>query len=168
MHEKVKGKLFSLFTGELFSTIMFAVLWMMYNQFFEWTEPYLTTFSSLYAFVLLELILLQGSFYWFLKWKQVRRKDYSRLSDCTLRLYVFFKRLNLFFIALGLLFMIYQFWVTPIHIYWFIFLYAFAIIEYINYYHVRLSYMSVGEIKELIRQKRLRRSKLARELDSLR
>jgi len=43
-------------------------------------------------------------------------------------------------------------------------LFSFAVIEHINYYHIRLSFMSVEEIKELLGLKRLRRSLLAKEL----
>ncbi|RID83630.1 hypothetical protein D1953_15090 [Peribacillus asahii] len=167
MQKKVQKKLFNLFTGELFATIMFAVLWMMYLQLFKWTGPYLTSFSSLYAFALLEFILLQGSYYWFLKWKQVQRKDYSHLPYRQLRIFRLFKRLNLFLIGIGIIIMIYQLIVFPLHFYWFIFLYIFAIIEYINYYHIRLSYQSIDEMKDFIRQKKLRSSKLAEDLKNL-
>ncbi|MNN80425.1 hypothetical protein D3C81_1971570 [compost metagenome] len=76
---------------------------------FDWAAAYLASLSSIYAFVVLEFILLQGSCYWFLKWRQVRRKN------------------------------------DPA-------------------YHVRLSYMSLSEIKEFIRQKGFRSSRLAKEL----
>ncbi|EID43751.1 hypothetical protein [Parageobacillus thermoglucosidasius] len=167
MQKKVERKLFHLFIGELSAAVIFALIWIMYIQLFEWAEPYLTSFSSLYAFILLEFILLQGSFYWFLKWKQVQRKCYSHLPYHQLRLFAFFKRFNLLLISIGLLFMIYQFKVFPIDFYWFVFLYVFAIIEHINYYHIRLSYQSIEEIKDFIRQKGFRSSKLARELKNL-
>ncbi|EIJ78016.1 hypothetical protein PB1_10629 [Bacillus methanolicus PB1] len=167
MKINVKRKLLSLFTGELFAAVSFALLWIMYIQLFDWTEPYLTSFPSLYAFVLLEFILLQGSFYWFLKFRQVQRECYSHLPYRQLRLFVFFKRFNLFLIAIGLLLMIYQYKINAVDFYWFLFLYVFAIIEYINYYHIRLSYQSIDEIKDLIRQRGLRSSKLARELKNL-
>jgi hypothetical protein len=44
-------------------------------------------------------------------------------------------------------------------------LYAFAWIEYINYYVIRLSYQSPSEIKEFFEQKGFKRSILAREID---
>jgi len=39
---------------------------------------------------------------------------------------------------------------------------------YVNYYHIRLSYMSLDEIKTFIRQKGFRSSALAKELKSIR
>ncbi|CRK84999.1 hypothetical protein [Neobacillus massiliamazoniensis] len=164
MQKKVEKKLLKLFTGELSATIIFALVWIEFLQLYRWTVPYLTSFSSLYAFALLEFILLQGSYYWFLKLKQTKRKDYSHLPYRQLKIFAVFRGFNLFLIGIGIIIMIYQLVVFPIEFFWFVFLYFFAIIEYINYYHIRLSYQSIDEIKELIRQKELRSSKLAKEL----
>jgi len=164
MHNKVKKKLFGLFTGEWFAALMFAVLWVLYLYLLEGFEVYLTSAPSLYAFVLLEWILLQGGYYWFLKWRQVRGKSFSNLPDHQLKLFAFLKKSNLFLIAIGSIVLIYQCYVFAADFYWFLFLFSFAVIEHINYYHIRLSYMSVEEIKELLGQKRLRRSLLAKEL----
>lgn len=89
---------------------------------------------------------------------------YSQLADTQLRLFVFFKRSNLLLIAVGFLILVYQCIVFPKEFYWFVFLFAFAIIEHVNYYHIRLSYMSVEEIREFIQQKGFRSSLLAKEL----
>ena len=164
MHKKMKKKFLSLWTGEFTATILFALVWMQYLALFEWADSYLSSFSTLYAFALLEFILLQGSYYWFLKWKQLKRKDYSHLSYGQLRLFSWFKKMNLFLIGIGFLVLIYQVIVFPLEFYWFLFLYLFAIIEYINYYHIRLSYLTMDEIKEFLRQKGFRSSKLAKEL----
>lgn len=164
MQKKVRKKLFGLFTGEWFATLLFAVLWFLYTQLDEGFEAYLTPFSSIYAFVMLEWILLQGGYYWFLKWKQVKKGVFSQLADKQLRLFVFLKRSNLFLIAIGFLILVYQCIVFPKEFYWFVFLFAFAIIEHINYYHIRLSYMSAEEIKEFIQQKGFRSSLLAKEM----
>jgi hypothetical protein len=163
MRKKVEKTLFGLWAGELFAVVCFALLWLIYAQQFEWAEPYVTSWPSVYAFALLEFILLQGSYYWFVKWKQVRRGCFSHLPDRHLRLFQVFKRINLFLIAIGLLFLIYQWKVFSVDFYWFVFLYVFAILEYINYYHVRLSYQTIDEIKDFLRQRGFRRSKLASE-----
>lgn len=70
------------------------------------------------------------------------------------------------FILIGLLVLIYQITSKQIELYWFIFLFLFAVIEHINYYYFRLSYLSLEELKELKRQKGFRRSKLAKELSN--
>lgn len=166
MQKRVTRKLVSLYTGELFAVFTFALMWLLYIQLFEWSVPYLTSFSSLYAFALLEFILLQGSYYWYLKLKQVKQNDFSKLPARRLRTFEFFKRLNSLFIFIGFLVLIYQINSKQIELYWFIFLFLFAVIEHINYYYFRLSYLSLEELKELKRQKGFRRSKLAKELSN--
>jgi hypothetical protein len=164
VQKKVEKKLLKLFTGELSATIIFALVWIEFLQLYRWTVPYLTSFSSLYAFALLEFILLQGSYYWFLKLKQTKRKDYSHIPYRYLKTFAIFKGINLFLIGIGIIIMTYQLVAFPIEFFWFVFLLLFAIIEYINYYHIRLSYQTIDEIKDLIHQKELRSSKLAKEL----
>ncbi|MGW8428165.1 hypothetical protein ACWGJQ_22210 [Peribacillus simplex] len=167
MQKRVKRKLFHLYTGELMATVIFAVLWVSFLMQHDWTDSYLTSFSSVYAFVLLEFILLQGSLYWFLKWKRAKENDYAHLPYTQLRIFLFFKRVNLFLIATGIVVFFYQLKAVESGIYWYLFLYVFAIIEHINYYHFRLSYQSPDEMKELIRQRGLRKSILAKELNEL-
>jgi hypothetical protein len=166
MQKRVRRKLFSLYTGEMFAAFTFALMWLLYIQLFAWSVPYLTSFSSLYAFALLEFILLQGSYYWYLKLKQIKRNDFSNLPSRRLRTFEFFKRMNSWFILIGFFIFIYQITSKQIELYWFIFLFLFAVIEHINYYYFRLSYQSIEELKELKRQKGFRRSKLAKELSN--
>lgn len=167
MQKRVKRKLFHLYTGEFMATVIFAVLWVSFLMQHDWTDSYLTSFSSVYAFILLEFILLQGSLYWFLKWKRAKENDYAHLPYTQLRIFLFFKRINLFLIATGIAVFFYQLKVVESGIYWYLFLYVFAIIEHINYYHLRLSYQSPEEMKEFLRQRGLRKSILAKELNEL-
>ena len=166
MQKKANRKLFNLFTGELMATILFAALWLLYIQQKIGTA-YLTSFPPIYAFALLEFILLQGSTYWFLKWKQAKQKKYGQLPYSQLRIFLLFKKTNFVLIVIGALVSVYQIYLFPAGLYWYAFLYAFAIIEHINYYHIRLSYQTSDEIKEFLRQKKFRSSILAKELEKL-
>jgi hypothetical protein len=166
MEKRVKKKLVSLYTGELFAVFTFALIWLLYIQLFEWSVPYLTSYSSVYAFALLEFILLQGSYYWYLKLRQVQHHNFKPLSDRQLRTFANLKRVNEGMILIGVFVLIYQIINKPIEFYWFVFLFLFAVIEPINYYYVRLSYQTVEDFKELKSQKGFRRSRLAKELGS--
>jgi len=166
MQKRLNKKLASLYKGELFAVFTFALMWILYIQLFEWSVPYLTSYSSLYAFLLLEFILIQGSYYWYLKLKQVQQNDYTALPNGQLRTFMNFKRLNSWLILIGLFILIYQFISKPIELYWFVFLFLFAVVEHVNYYYVRLSYQTIDEIKGLIRQEGFRKSRLAKELDA--
>jgi hypothetical protein len=166
MQQKVKRKLVSLWTGELFAVFTFALMWILYGQLFAWSTPYLKSYSSLYAFALLEFILLQGSYYSYLKLQQLKKGDLKKLPDNKLRIYSLFKKINELLILIGIFILAYLIIGNEIELKWFLFLYLFSVIEHINYYHVRLSYQTLEEIKELKRQKGLRKSSLAKELDS--
>ncbi|BDH61781.1 hypothetical protein MTP04_19110 [Lysinibacillus sp. PLM2] len=167
MNKKIEKKLFNLFTGEITATILFAIVYVLYIETMEWAPEYLIVNSSIYSFILLEFILLQGSIYWFLKWQQVRRKDFTNLKKGYLVLYKWCRNINLFLIAIGFMICVLLFINGAVNRYLYLGIFAFAIIEHINYYHIRLSYMSYQEIKEFIRQKGFRWSKLAKELKDL-
>jgi len=165
MRKKIEKKYYSLFTGELSATISFAGVWVFYLKLYSSLEVHLTSYYPLYAFTLLEFILLQGSLYWYLKLKQVRQNIFSSLPPTQLRVFYLLKKLNLFLFAIGAIILIYQLTTLSTKIYWFLFLYLFALVEYINYFHIRLSYLSPEEIKEFKRQKGFKSSKLAKELN---
>lgn len=167
MNKKIEKKLFNLFTGEITATILFAIVYVLYIETMEWSPQYLLPNSSIYSFILLEFILLQGSIYWFLKWKQVKRKDFTNLKEGYLLLYKWLRIINLILIAVGIVVCMLLFINGAVNRYLYLGIFAFAIIEHINYYHIRLSYMSYQEIKEFIRQKGFRCSKLAKELKDL-
>lgn len=163
MKEKAQKKLFSLWTGELAAAIIFPILWLFYIPTFEWSNQYLTTFPHIFAFCILEYILFQGSFYWYLKWKRLKQGKISSLTNKQLARFRFFRKSNLVLLLIGIPVLIYQATFSK-GLLWYLFLFGFALIEHINYYHIRLSYMSVDEIKEFFRQKGFRRSILAKEL----
>ncbi|MDR7243144.1 hypothetical protein [Priestia megaterium] len=159
-------KLFGLWTGELTSALLFAVLWIWYIKAFPHLAFYLTIFSTLYVFIFLEFILLQGSLYWFWKWKRLSQKKDSHLPSSYIQLFLFFKKVNKILLAIGLGVFIYHCIRYGLKgLAFFLGLYAFVWIEYINYYRVRLSYQSPSEIKEFFKQKGFKRSILAREID---
>ncbi|MCM3769207.1 MULTISPECIES: hypothetical protein [Priestia] len=101
-----------------------------------------------------------------MKWRRVSRKEDSHLPSNYIQLFLLFKKLNKILLALSLGVLIYhcvQLGVKGLA--FFLGLYAFAWIEYINYYVIRLSYQSTSEIKEFFEQKGFKRSILAREID---
>ncbi|WP_186576017.1 hypothetical protein [Aquibacillus kalidii] len=164
MKEKIQKKLFHLWTGECVAAVMFVVLWVLYVPMFDWAADYLTPLPTIYAFSLLEFILLQGGLYWYLKWNHVRKNQNYKLSTDKLRIFSVFKRINLFLITIGLIILLVALYRSDIYRGFYAFLYGFAVVEYINYFHIRLSYMSIEELRELMKQKGFRQSILAKEL----
>lgn len=164
LKKRAEKKLFSLWSGELVAAILFLILWLFNIPRYDWSVDYLTTFPHIFAFCILEFILFQGSYYWYLKWKNVKQRKRSSLTKAQLAIFRFLKIVNLILLVIGIPVIIYQATFSK-GLYWYLFLYAFALLEHINYYHIRLSYMNLEEIKEFIRQKGFRRSILARELE---
>lgn len=81
----------------------FPILWIWSIDLLEWTKPYLMSIPSLFAFALLEFLLLQGSLYWYLKYKRVKQNSCSDLSPQIIRLFLLLKRLNLMLVGAGFL-----------------------------------------------------------------
>ncbi|MGG1764330.1 general stress protein, partial [Parageobacillus toebii] len=46
-------------------------------------------------------------------------------------------------------------------------IYIFAVIEYINYFYIQLSYDNISDIKFLVQTKRLKKAALAKELERI-
>ena len=134
MRKRTEKKLKGLWTGEGTATVMFLVLWIIFPMSVEGTGPYM------------------------------QRTGQSALKPSWLKLFQVFKWVNLGLIAIGLLAFVYQILTFPQGVYCFLFVYGFAIVEHINYYHIRLSYQTPEEIKEFTRQKGFRSSILAKEL----
>lgn len=102
-----------------------------------------------------------------LKWRQAKHRDFTILPDYHLKFFRILKRVNLFLIGAGFVLLIYESINHSKACYWTLFLYLFALAEYINYYYIRLFYQSVDEMKDFLRHRKLRRSKLAEELKQL-
>ncbi|WP_223837353.1 hypothetical protein [Bacillus swezeyi] len=104
----------------------------------------------------MEFLLLQGSLYWYLKYKRVKQNSCSDLSPQIIRFFLLFKRLNLMLAGAGFLIFIYQIQNKSLDL----MLYIFSMFLL----HIRLSYLSIEEIKLLMRQRGPRSSLLAKEL----
>ncbi|WP_456364440.1 hypothetical protein [Priestia aryabhattai] len=167
MKNKIKKKYFTLFTGELSATIVFAAIWIMFLMRKSEINTFLTSYYSVYAFVLLEFVLLQGSLYWYLKLKQARKNSFNNLPDSTLRVFNVCKKLNLLLFITGAILLIIQVVTLRTEMFWYTMIYIFALVEYINYFYIRLSYLSPEEMKEFRQLKGFKPSKLAKELKDL-
>ena len=105
--------------------------------------------ASHLSFLYLIFILLQGSGYWFYRYRLLRKKEHYTKN--VVRIFKILKQINLIILViLGLSILFYKNNNQDLIIA--IGLYIFGIIEYINYYHYRLSYGKSGfNIKMLMR-----------------
>lgn len=165
MRQRLERRLLSLSAGELVSTLLFATLWLTYPSYVDWTVPFLTDSLAVFAFAILEFVLLQGSLYWLLKRRRIMAGGGLALTHEQIRLFSYFRRLNALLLLIGIGGALYAFWARPLTFaLWYCALYLFALIEYINYYHIRLSYPWREMVKTLL-SLHWRRSKLSQELE---
>ncbi|RHW34047.1 general stress protein [Lysinibacillus yapensis] len=156
-----------LYTGERFAIILFIPLSCLIN----YTYPNLQLYSLLsfwISFCLLLFILIQGTYYWHSKWKRLITEKKSKTPIKTVRLLKKMKTINIVIIISSIILFIIDILVhypnLPIKgllINGFIFI--FAILEFINYFYIQLSYDNLSDIKYLIKTKKLKRSCLSKD-----
>lgn len=152
------------------SLIMFVFISYLVNYTYPDLHLY-SLFSFWSSFLLLEFILLQGSIYWFVKWKRLKRENTSvapiRLVQ---RLWVS-KKWNLGMITVipGAFVADCMIWhpAVPLGLVIAGFIYIFAILEYINYFHIQLSYDNRSDINSLKQTKRLKQACLSKDFKRL-
>ncbi|HNX92226.1 MAG TPA: hypothetical protein PKI17_01775 [Syntrophomonas sp.] len=156
MKKVLKKQLIKLSTGELASILAF---WLCY--FVAIKEH---TVQVIYPLSVLSFILLQGSIYWFICLIRLTKKHITFKSAG--RYYFVLKHINLLLILGFIPILIFCQSVSFKYYFWGIFLILFALIEFINYFLVRLSYPNPGIQISRIKTKSLRKSKLAKEIET--
>lgn len=156
----IKQKLYSLASGEL---VALAVFWLNFFLF----KKYLTTPQALisiaYPLLLVSLILLQGSLYWWVLIKRLRKPGFAIKQ--TGRIYGLLRKLDLILLVLGILIILIEFSSWPVTLIA-VAIWLFALIEWINYFHWQLSYsLNPLVLLSKVANKKLRKSKLAKEID---
>lgn len=155
MKKMIKKELIKLSTGELASVLVF---WLCY---FMWFKE--NTIHVIYPLSVLCLILLQGSIYWFICLIRVIDKN------------IVFKRTGKYYFILKYIDVLLMLGYIPVlmisptvkfkYYFWGVFLILFALIEFTNYFLFRLSYKNVAILISQIKTGRLRKSKLAKEIE---
>lgn len=151
-------------TGELTAVVVFAiVVYLLMERF-----PELRLLSHLpfwSAFLTLEFILLQGSLYWFLKFRS-HQKNCTSVPFGAIRAFRILQILDLGLIGLSLILIIVGIIREPgfpaIRLAISIFVLLFAMAEYVNYFHYQLSY-KMAEWPLVIRSRRLKKSCLSKD-----
>ncbi|URM34673.1 general stress protein [Cytobacillus firmus] len=170
MKNRVLKRLSYLYTGESMSLIMFVFISYLVNFTYPDLQLY-SLFSFWSSFLLLEFILLQGTIYWFVKWKRLKRENTS-VAPVTLvqRLWIT-KKWNVGMITVipGAFVADYVIWHPAVPPGFAIagFIYVFAVLEYINYFHIQLSYDNRSDINSLKQTKRFKQACLSKEFKRL-
>ena len=114
------------------------------------------------------VILYQGQYYWKLKLDRLLSKAVNQEKG--LHFFRQSKKLNLVLIGLMSLFFLIQWYLQQWQftannmLYWGMLANVFAILEYINYYHIQLMVDNKYDVQYLVKNKRLKKASLAKDL----
>jgi len=170
MKKDLDRRLSYLYTGECSAVIVFLVISFLVNQAYPELRLYSLT-SFWVSFFLLEFLLLQGTVYWYSKRKVLRKENRSITPDRIVRLLRTLKKWNVgLIIVIPGMFILDLVKMDPVPsggLYVAGFIYLFSILEYINYFHIQLSYDNNSDIKNLIRSKKLKKACLRRDFERI-
>ncbi|MBY6052813.1 general stress protein [Cytobacillus firmus] len=170
MRNRVLKRLSYLYTGETTSLIMFVFISYLVNYTYPDLHLY-SLFSFWSSFLLLELLLLQGSIYWFVKWKRLKKENTSAAPIRLVEHLWAIKKWNIATILIIPAAFIADFYMwqpsIPQGITIAAFIYIFAILEYINYFHIQLSYDNRSDINSLKQTKRFKQACLSKDFKRL-
>lgn len=161
LREKIKKELTSLCTGELAAVISFWFCFFMYKK---WLVDPKMMIQIMYPLLVVSFILIQGSVYWFVLLRRMSNSKF--LLEYIVKIYRIFKIIDIILLCIGILIIVLNYSNIAVTILS-VFIWLFSIIEWINYYVVRLSYsynpnVLIGHFKN----KTLKKSRIAREIDN--
>ncbi|MFY0757289.1 general stress protein [Metabacillus dongyingensis] len=167
MKKKLEKRLTYLYSGELASIILFVFVSYLLNRAYPSLQLY-SLYSFWVSFLLLEFLLLQGTIYWYTKLKGLRSENTSITPIRTVRQLQRLKNLNMVLIIVSIIVLAFDFikWYPSLPLGGFLiagFVYIFAVLEYINYFYVQLSYDNISDIKYLLKTKKLKEACISKD-----
>ena len=156
---KIKQELTKLWTGEFVAVISF---WICFYIFKKWLINTKMLISVIYPLTVLSFILIQGLIYWLILLKRLSTPKFAITN--TKKIYSILKIVDFLLLCVGIPIVILNYVNVTVMISA-IFILAFAVIEWINYYKIRLSY-SYNPLVLLrhIKNRKLSKSRLDREI----
>lgn len=160
MQNSLIKELKSLYTGEGFSSVMFFLIWM-YCCFNHEYQEIARSLHIAFPLITLCFILAIGAYFWKLMYDVVKKRGKMHMTIKP-HLFILFKRVSIILIMICSMIFFYGVMTSERYLLLSALLLCFAIVGYINYFHIRLSYLTPREFGTLLKHKRLRRSHLNR------
>ncbi|WP_100404082.1 general stress protein [Bacillus sp. FJAT-42315] len=166
MRGRIESRFSYLYKGESSAIVMFIFLSYLANYVYPEFQLY-SLYSFWASFLLLEFLLLQGSVYWYVKLKRLKTKNTSVTPIWLVQRLKKLQKVNIgLMIVGGILFVVdvliwYPSLPTGLSVAGFI--YVFACLEYINYYHIQLSYDNLSDIRYLLKSKKLKQACMSKD-----
>lgn len=160
--ELLKKKLINLASGELVAVLVF---WMNFFLLKKWILTTKAFISISFSLFLLTFILIQGSVFWWILIKRISNPGFA--EKYTGRIYKIFKKVDLILLAVGIFVILLSHGEFSTFIISFS-IWMFALIEWINYYLLQLSYsLNPAVLWRYIRLGKLKKSKIAKEIEKI-
>lgn len=137
---------------------------LLFNLLFS--QPIKEIIFPLYGLIVCIILLYQGQLYW--KLKLQRLKGITINQEYYISFFQKSKKINIVLLVLIPLFFLIQLvlqeWKISKMLLWGMLANAFAVSEYVNYYHTQLMYDNKYDLEYLIRNKSLKKASLAKDL----
>ena len=156
----MKQKLTNLAVGELVAVVVFWINFFLFKKLIITTKSLI---SIPFFLFILSFILIQGSIFWFILIKRISKLGFA--AKYTGKIYNKLKILDIILLCMRVLVIILNYSTFFTMVISFA-IWIFAVIEWVNYYKLQLSYsLNPVVLLKYIMQRKLRRSKIANEID---
>lgn len=91
--KRIEQRFSYLYKGESFAAVLFVFLSFLVNKTYPELRLY-ALYSFWFSFILLEFILLQGTMYWYAKWKKLKDERISITPEHVVKRLNHLKKLN--------------------------------------------------------------------------
>ena len=160
--ELLKKKLINLASGELAAVLVFWMNFFLLKKWILTTKAFISVSFSLF---LLTFILIQGSVFWWILVKRISNPGFA--AKYTGKIYKILKELDFILLATGIFVILLNHGEVSTFIISFS-IWMFALIEWINYYLLQLSYsLNPAVLCRYIRYRKLKKSKIANEIEKI-
>ena len=162
LKKRMKQKLINLAVGEL---VAVTVFWMNFFIFKKLLITAKSLISVSFPLFILSFILIQGAVFWCILAKRMSKPGFA--LKYTGKIYSKLKVLDVILLFVGVLVIIlnYSGFLTMLIAFA---IWIFAVIEWVNYYKLQLSYsLNPLILLKYIMQRKLRKSKIAKEIDKI-
>ena len=158
----MKQKLTNLAVGELVAVVVFWINFFLFKKLIITTKSLI---SIPFFLFILSFILIQGSIFWFILIKRISKLGFA--AKYTGKIYNKLKILDVILLCMRVLVIILNYSTFFTMVISFA-IWIFAVIEWVNYYKLQLSYsLNPVVLLKYIMQRKLRRSKIAKEIEKV-
>ena len=171
MRKELEKRLSYLYTGESIAIVGFIIVSFLLNKANPQLQLYSLT-SFWVSFFLLEFLLVQGSTYWYSKWRRLKSENTSVTPIGMVHRLKKVQKWNIGLMIVPPFMFVFDVvkWYPSLPLgglYLSGFIYIFAILEYINYFHIQLSYDNRSDMKYLFKSKKLKQASLSKDFERI-